>query len=140
MIVLKRAYETPVTADGTRVLVERLWPRGLTKEKAAIDFWLKDIAPSTELRKWYHAHTAMWDQFRDRYLRELRTPEASAALEQLYDLAQSKKRLTLVYASKDEEHNCAVVLKQLIEGMRKPPSGTGPAGAAAVQARARARR
>jgi uncharacterized protein YeaO (DUF488 family) len=126
MIQVKRAYEKPVAADGRRVLVDRLWPRGLTKEKAAIDTWLRELAPSDELRKWYHAHPEEWSAFRKRYLRELSESRAAAQLEQLYQLARSKKKLTLVFASKNEQHNNATVLKQLLEGMRKPPTGTGP--------------
>ncbi|MGH9524435.1 MAG: DUF488 domain-containing protein, partial [Terriglobales bacterium] len=118
-----------------RVLVDRLWPRGITKEKARIDEWLKDLAPSTELRRWYHARPTMWNEFRKRYLEELRDEQASAALEKLYELARSKRKLTLVYSSKDEERNNAVVLKELLEGMRKPPhtSGSMPAAAGRVR-------
>ncbi len=140
MVTIKRAYEPASRNDGPRILVERLWPRGVSKEKADIDLWLKDAAPSTELRKWFHAHPAMWDQFRQRYLKELRDPQAGAALEQLYELAGTKRNITLVFASKDEEHNSAVVLRDLLQGMRKPPGSSGPAGAAAAQGRARARR
>ncbi len=139
-VALKRAYDKPAAGDGTRVLVERLWPRGIRKDAAKIDLWLKDLAPSTELRKWFHAHPAMWPQFRDRYLKELHTPEASEALEQLYGLVNRRKPVTLVFGSKDEEHNSAVVLKELLDGMRKPPSSSGPEGAAALPMRARARR
>ncbi len=138
-IALKRAYDPPASADGKRVLVERLWPRGLTKEAAGFDEWLKDVAPSHELRKWYHARPTQWEAFRKRYLEELSSPQASSALEQLYEMAHSPRKLTLVYASRDTEHNSAVVLKELLEGMRKPPVSTGPGRAAAVAARARRR-
>ena len=130
-VALKRAYEKPSASDGTRVLVERLWPRGLSKEAAALDAWLKDVAPSDGLRRWFHARPAMWPAFRKKYLTELSTPEASRALEELYQLAGRRTRLTLIFASRDPEHNNAVILKQLLEGMRKPPSTSGPKGAAA---------
>jgi uncharacterized protein YeaO (DUF488 family) len=138
-IVLKRAYEKPSASDGTRVLVERLWPRGLTKEAAALDAWLKDVAPSHELRKWYHARPRQWEAFRRRYLEELSSAQANGALEQLYEMAQSARKLTLVYAARDTEHNSATILKELLEGMRKPPVSTGPGRAAAIAARARRR-
>ena len=135
-IELKRAYEKPSVADGARVLVDRLWPRGLTKAKAHIDEWLKDLAPSDALRKWYHANTLAWTVFRKRYLHELNEPAASKALERLYDIARRRKTVTLVYSSANTERNNAVVLKELLEGMRKPPSSSGPAKAAAMPMRA----
>lgn len=137
---LKRAYEKPTRSDGLRVLVERLWPRGIRKDSARIALWVKDLAPSTELRKWFHARPTMWRQFRQRYLEELRAPAAQQPLQQLYDLLAEGKTFTLIFASRDTEHNSAVVLKELLEGVRKPPSSSGPAGAAAAPMRARARR
>jgi uncharacterized protein YeaO (DUF488 family) len=131
-LALKRAYEAPSVADGTRVLVDRLWPRGLTKEAARIDAWLKQLAPSNELRRWFHARPAQWAMFRKKYLEELGKPEATQALEELYRLAQKRKKVMLVFASRNLEHNNAVVLKELLEGSRKPPHSTGPAGAAAA--------
>ncbi len=128
-VALKRVYEKPAASDGVRVLVDRLWPRGLTKEVAAVKFWLRDLAPSKELREWFHANPEAWRFFRKRYLKELVSPEASAALEKLYALALSKKKLTLLYASRNEERNNATVLKELLEGSRKPPSSAGPARA-----------
>jgi uncharacterized protein YeaO (DUF488 family) len=128
-VVIKRVYEEPARSDGTRVLVDRLWPRGLTKDRAALDVWLRDLAPSDDLRHWYHAHAEQWPSFRKRYLHELSRAEATAALDQLYRLAHGKKPLTLLFASKNEDRNNAVVLKDLLDGMRKPPTGTGPAGA-----------
>jgi uncharacterized protein YeaO (DUF488 family) len=113
MIRLKRVYEKPSPEDGMRILVERLWPRGLTKKRAAVDLWLKDIAPSPDLRKWYGHDLAKWKQFQARYRKELR---------QNKDAVQSLKReaknrtVTLVYAARDEEHNSALVLKRHIEG------------------------
>ena len=134
-VVLKRAYDKPSAADGARVLVDRLWPRGIRKEAARIDAWLKDLAPSSELRKWYHARPTMWEMFRKRYLEELRDPRASAPFEQLYDLARSRRRVTLVFASKNAERNNAVVLKELLDGMRKPPHSSGPMAASAGRVR-----
>ena len=135
-VALKRAYEKPSRSDGTRVLVDRLWPRGLTKEAAALDAWLKDVAPSNELRRWFHARPELWLAFRKKYLGELATPTASQALERLYQLAGKSRQLTLVFSARNQEHNNAVVLKQLLEGMRKPPSTSGPKDAAATSARA----
>ncbi len=124
-VVVKRVYEPPAASDGTRVLVDRLWPRGLTKEEAAVKFWLRDLAPSTELRQWFHANPDAWAQFRKRYLKELTSEKAMAAVEKLYGLADSNKKLTLLYASRMEERNNATVLKELLEGGRKPPSNVG---------------
>lgn len=138
-VALKRAYDKPSAADGPRVLVDRLWPRGITKAKARLDAWLKDLAPSDELRKWYHARPAMWNQFRKRYLDELREAAASAALEQLYELIASHEKVTLVFASSNAERNNATVLKELLEGMRKPPNSTGRMPAAAGRVRRSAR-
>ena len=139
-IAVKRVYEKPKRSDGTRVLVDRLWPRGLTKEAAALDAWLKELAPSDELRRWAHEHREAWPIFRKRYLKELTRPEATEELQELYDLSRKSKPLTLVYAFKDEERNNAVVLKELLEGMRKPPTGTGPAAAGGSRQRKAARR
>src|SRR3954468_23813291 len=101
MIRLKRAYERPSRSDGERVLVERLWPRGLTKARAAIDLWLKDVAPSPELRKWFGHDPAKWEQFQRRYRKELQgRKEAVADLRRL----ARKGTVTLVYAARDEEH------------------------------------
>src|SRR5580693_9304157 len=145
-VVIKRVYEAASRSDGARVLVDRLWPRGLTKARAAVDEWLKDLAPSDELRRWYHAHSdhllsdharpdharlqrqqdSQWPNFRKKYLKELTRPEAQDPLLRLYQLAHKRKRLTLLFASKNETHNNAVVLKELLDGMRKPPTGTGP--------------
>ncbi|HLW86423.1 MAG TPA: DUF488 family protein [Candidatus Sulfotelmatobacter sp.] len=134
-VATKRVYEPAKRNDGTRVLVDRLWPRGLTKERAAVDQWLRDLAPSDELRKWFHAQPEAWDSFRKKYLKELARPEAETELRQLYDLAHKRKQLTLLFASRMEERNNATVLKALLDGMRKPPTGTGPAGAKAAHKR-----
>jgi len=124
-IALKRVYDPPSDADGFRVLVDRLWPRGLTKAVARIDLWLRDLAPSNELRKWFHAHPEHWKEFRQKYLAELHTPAAEKALQQLYDVLDSERAVTLLYASKQTEQNNATVLKEFVEGIKKPPKGTG---------------
>lgn len=127
-VTIKRVYEPPSRADGARLLVDRLWPRGLTKKRAAVDEWLRDLAPSHELRRWYHARSHHWTTFRKRYLKELSLPEAEDALRRLYHLANKRKRITLLFASKNEQQNNATVLRELLDGMRKPPTGTGPGG------------
>jgi uncharacterized protein YeaO (DUF488 family) len=134
-IAVKRVYEEPLGSDGVRVLVDRLWPRGVSKQKAALDAWLRDLAPSDELRKWYHEHPEIWAAFRKRYLKELTRPEATAALKELYELARGSKQLTLLFASKNEDRNNAIVLRDLLLGMRKPPTGTGPGILRAVRER-----
>ncbi len=140
-VALKRVYDPPSRGDGARVLVDRLWPRGVSKEAARLTEWLKDIAPSDELRKWYHARPAQWLAFRRRYMHELRAPEASSALERLHEIAESHAIVTLLFGSRNLEHNNATVLKDLLEGMRKPPTSSGPVRAAAAgRARARGKR
>ena len=121
-VVLKRAYDKPSAADGARVLVDRLWPRGITKDTARLVAWLKDLAPSDELRKWYHARPSMWSAFRKRDLEELREPPADAALEQLYDLVASRKKVTLVFASKNADRNSC--RSESLKAIRR--SGVGP--------------
>jgi len=126
-VAVKRVYEPVSRSDGTRVLVDRLWPRGLRKSVA--DEWLRDLAPSNALRKWFHAQPEdLWRLFYKRYLKELARPDAERDLQKLYLMAHRKKRLTLLFASKNEQHNNAVVLKDLLDGMRKPPTGTGRGG------------
>lgn len=132
---MKRVYEPPSPKDGVRVLVDRLWPRGLTKANAAVDEWLRDLAPSNDLRRWYHARPDEWSAFRKKYLKELETPEAQSALRRLYELAHQKKPLTLLFASKNETANNATVLMELLSGVRKPPKGTGPVAAHALRRR-----
>jgi uncharacterized protein YeaO (DUF488 family) len=124
-VSVKRVYDAASPSDGTRVLVDRLWPRGLTKGDAAVKFWLRDLAPSTELRQWFHANPEACGMFRKRYLKELANEKASAAVDKLHQLAKSKGKVTLLYASRNEEHNNATVLKELLEGMPKPPSSVG---------------
>ncbi len=89
------------------MLVDRLWPRGLKKVDVPLDAWLRDLAPSNELRKWFHAHRPQWNKFREKYLQELSSESANQALQQLYELRKERRRLTLLFSSKDEEHNNA---------------------------------
>jgi uncharacterized protein YeaO (DUF488 family) len=112
MIELKRVYATPEAGDGTRVLVERLWPRGLDKQHAKVDEWLKDIAPSTELRQWFAHDPAKWPEFQERYRAEL--AGKSGLADRLRKMAEND-RVTLVFAAKDEQHNNAIVLKRYLE-------------------------
>jgi uncharacterized protein YeaO (DUF488 family) len=112
MFKIKRAYEAPSSKDGFRVLVDRLWPRGVSKEHAALDLWLKDIAPSPALRKWFDHDPAKWAEFKKRYTREL------AKLEEPVHMLKQKGKggtVTLVYGARDEEHNHALVLKEYLE-------------------------
>lgn len=136
-IVVKRVYEPAAANDGARILVDRLWPRGLSKDRAAVDSWLRDLAPSDALRKWFHNGSGAWTDFRKRYLKELSRPEVAEALAELYRLAGHKDRITLLFSSKNQEQNNATVLKDLLNGMRKPPTGTGHAGRASRSRQAR---
>lgn len=111
-IKLKRVYEKPEESDGVRILVERLWPRGLSKNDAAVDLWLKDLAPSTELRKWFGHDPSKWNEFKKRYFAELENSRES--VNELIGI-MGKGDVTLVYASKDEEHNNSVALKEYVE-------------------------
>ena len=111
---LKRVYEPPHKDDGTRILVDRLWPRGLTKEKAKVDLWLKEIAPSTELRKWFGHDPKKWRSFRERYQTELK--HHSDQLKLLKSKAK-EGTVTLIYGARDQEHNEALVLKEFLERM-----------------------
>lgn len=108
---LKRAYERPSTRDGVRILVDRLWPRGLRREGVAIERWMKDIAPSTELRRWFGHDPGRWEEFERRYRAEL--AGKSPLIDDLRAIA-SKRTLTLVYSARDEEHNQAVVLRDVL--------------------------
>ncbi|MEZ0167109.1 DUF488 domain-containing protein [Microvirga sp. TS319] len=108
---LKRAYEPPAAQDGTRILVDRLWPRGVSKESAALDEWMKDIAPSADLRKWFGHAPERWEEFRSRYAMEVH--QRPDLLERLQSLAR-RGPVTLVYSAHDEAHNDAVVLRDLI--------------------------
>jgi uncharacterized protein YeaO (DUF488 family) len=111
-ITIKRVYAEPAPDDGTRTLVDRLWPRGLTKEKARVDLWLKEIAPSTELRKWFAHDPEKWPEFRTRYLHELKQlSEPLAILKQ----HAAEGPVTLLFGARDEQHNEAVILQQLLQ-------------------------
>ena len=125
MIKLKRAYDAAAPADGLRILVERLWPRGVSKKAARIDFWLKDLAPSTELRQWYGHDPNRWPSFRRRYWAELK---GRGDLPALLKHVTQKETVTFVYAASDEEHNSAVALKEFLErGLKGPTFRRGPA-------------
>jgi len=114
-VKLKRAYERPARRDGIRILIDRLWPRGITKKSAAIDEWFKDISPSTKLRKWFGHDPDRWEEFRHRYIREVRrNPDQ---LDKLRALARQGP-VTLIFSAHDEVHNDAVVLRDLILGRR----------------------
>jgi uncharacterized protein YeaO (DUF488 family) len=115
MIRLKRAYDEPTKQDGLRILVERLWPRGVSKEKAAVDLWLRELAPSAELRKWFGHDLAKWGEFRKRYRAEL---EEKGDVLVLLKHRATEGTVTFVYAAHDERHNSAVVLKDFLEKRR----------------------
>ena len=116
MLRLKRAYEPSSPADGLRILVDRLWPRGLSRKKAAIDEWTKDVAPSAALRQWFGHDPAKWPEFRRRYRRELSAHRD--IVRRIASLAR-RRRVTLVYSAKDEDHNDAVVLAAAIKARMK---------------------
>ena len=123
MVKLKRAHDPAARSDGYRVLVERLWPRGMRKEELVVDEWLKDVAPSTELRKWFSHDPARWSEFRQRYHRELGKRPAHARLLELAQRA-AEGTITLLFSSHDAEHNNAVALKDEVEhrAQRMAPS------------------
>ncbi|MFZ1019082.1 MAG: DUF488 domain-containing protein [Candidatus Cybelea sp.] len=112
-IKLKRAYDEPAAGDGFRVLVDRLWPRGISKERLQLDAWAKDLAPSTELRKWFAHDPARWAEFVKRYRAELTQSGAADAVAALLESAKRSKTITLLYGARDREHNEAVVLQHL---------------------------
>ena len=116
-IKTKRVYAPPSPADGKRVLIDRLWPRGLSKERASVDEWFRDLAPSHALRKWFGHKPERWTEFRARYLRELARSDKDERLRQLRSMTR-KTTVTLLFASKDEEHNNAAVLLQLFSRKR----------------------
>lgn len=138
-VKIKRAYEKPSRSDGERVLVDRLWPRGLSKAQARIQHWLKNLAPSDTLRKWFHS-SENWLVFKKRYFKELSAPEATQDLMRLYELMEQHSQVALIYSSKDDDHNNAVALKELLDGSRKPPNSSGPARAVAIPGRIAKRR
>ncbi len=116
MIRVKRVYEPPSREDGCRVLVDRLWPRGLEKNRAAVDVWLKDVAPTSSLRKWFGHRPERWDEFKQRYFRELsQKPEA---VKMILELEQRHGTVTLLFSARDTLHNNATALMEYIEKMR----------------------
>ena len=122
-LAIKRVYDPPEASDGVRVLVDRLWPRGLAKDKAKVDRWMKELAPSDALRKWFGHDPAKWAEFRKRYAVELR--DSRELIKELAATAR-RGRVTLVYAARDEQHNNAVVLADVI---KKRPRGRRPKAA-----------
>lgn len=111
-LALKRVYDPPAATDGHRILVDRLWPRGLTKARAKVDEWLKEIAPSTELRQWFHKDPSRWAEFKSRYRYEL--AESKEAVSHVRALAK-KGRVTLVYGARDPERNHAIILLEFLK-------------------------
>lgn len=114
MLKLKRSYDPLSDQDGERLLVERLWPRGMRREAARLDGWLKELAPSPDLRKWFGHDVQRWEEFQRRYRAELGSPEKAALLRSLAEKARTGA-VTLVFAARDTEHNSAVVLKEAVE-------------------------
>ncbi|MGH7781424.1 MAG: DUF488 domain-containing protein [Candidatus Binataceae bacterium] len=121
MIQIKRAYEAASRGDGTRILVDRLWPRGLNKQKVNVVKWMKELGPSTELRKSFGHDPAHWQEFRKRYKAELKRPEAREMLKEISKVA-TRGLVTLVYSAKDEEHNQAVVIREVLGADRDVPA------------------
>jgi uncharacterized protein YeaO (DUF488 family) len=119
VVQIKRIYDAPARSDGLRVLVDRVWPRGITKKAAALDLWIKEVAPSTELRTWFNHDPQRWADFRLRYRRELR--KHAKELEDLKAQA-AKRRVTLLFGARDTEHNQAVVLREALQS--KQPGGS----------------
>ena len=115
MIQIKRAYEAPTEQDGYRVLVDRIWPRGKSKESEKLDEWLKEVAPSTELRKWFNHEANKYPEFKQKYQEELKHEPTATAFKQLQTIVKNQPVVTLVYGAKDTVHNQAVVLKELLE-------------------------
>jgi uncharacterized protein YeaO (DUF488 family) len=114
MVRIKRAYEPVSRNDSTRILVDRLWPRGIKKDAAGVSKWMRELGPSNELRKFFGHDPARWEEFRKRYKAELKRPEALAMLNELKAMA-ARGTVTLVYSAKDEEHNQAVVIKEILD-------------------------
>ena len=112
MVKLKRIYEKYEKSDGYRILIDRLWPRGVSKEKAALDLWFKDIAPSTELRKWFGHDPEKWLAFREKYKAEIEANKE--VFDEMKRIVKDKKEVTILYGARDEKHNEAVVIKSLL--------------------------
>lgn len=118
-VKIKRVYEAPVASDGYRILVDRIWPRGVSKQDAKVSLWLKTIAPSTELRKWFSHTPDRWQEFRRRYLQELNSKDDELAM--IRDKLKTTRNVTLIYSAKDTEHNQAVVLLEYLREMYPEP-------------------
>jgi len=136
MVRIKRAYAAPARGDGHRVLVDRLWPRGVRKDGARLDEWVKAVAPSDELREWFAHEPERFDEFRRRYQRELRAADATAAVTDLARLSAAET-VTLVYAARDEEHNNAVVLADEIRRRQRRGRAVRPSARGATRRRTR---
>lgn len=115
-VKLKRAYEKATTNDGKRILVDRIWPRGVSKEDAALDEWFKEIGPSKELRQWFNHDPDKFEEFKKKYHEELQDGEQKASYDKLKAMQKENNTITLVYAAKDEQHNQAQVLKEMLNG------------------------
>jgi uncharacterized protein YeaO (DUF488 family) len=122
MLKVKRVYEKKETADGKRILIDRVWPRGLTSEAAAVDEWLKELAPSTELRKWFSHDPEKWEEFRRRYTEELSSPEKMEVLERIARTASSAN-VTILFGSKETRYNNARVIEELLHKLMKDKVG-----------------
>ena len=118
-IQVKRAYEPASRGDGFRVLVDRVWPRGVSKDELHLREWAKDIAPSTQLRQWFGHDPSRWSEFRDRYKKELANDAARDAIRDIIKAAKDTKTITLIYGAKDTEHNQAIVLRDMFERLDK---------------------
>jgi uncharacterized protein YeaO (DUF488 family) len=119
MLKIKRAYERKETDDGKRILIDRLWPRGVSKEEAGLDAWQKELAPSTTLRQWFGHDPKKWEEFKKRYHKELTAPESKRLLEEIARTAE-RHNVTLIYSAKDTEHSDVLVLKELIAELMPP--------------------
>jgi uncharacterized protein YeaO (DUF488 family) len=113
MIVLKRIYDKSEEKDGYRILIDRLWPRGVSKDEAKIDLWLKEVAPSNELRKWFSHDIKKWDDFKSKYKKELKGN--LEIVQKIRQIEKEEKIVALIYSAKDEKHNNAVVLKEFLQ-------------------------
>lgn len=139
-VLLKFARQAATDEDGARVLVERRRPRGVSKDALALRAWLKELAPGDELQQWFNERPRQWTAFRRLYLDELRNEQAMQALDELHGIAAREPRVTLLTSAAELEHSHAAILRDLLEGVKKPPSTTGPARAASVNRTKAARR
>lgn len=116
-LMLKRVYEPPGSSDGLRIMVDRLWPRGVAKDSAQLDYWMKEVAPSPELRRWFGHDPARFEEFSELYTLELTTDSIQPHIARIVELA-SEKPVTLIYAAKDAQHNHAIVLREFLESLK----------------------